>query len=291
MVFTSSDIPDQGGRVAIVTGGTAGIGYESVLALARKGALVIFTARSTARGEETLEKIKAAISAFAESFLARNLPLHILLLNAGVAMVPYRVIHGVESTLLINHVAHQHLALLLLPALERSAPSRVVAITSDAHSFYNKLDLDLPSAETYNSMAMYSASKVANILMVHGLRKQIKSPKVYVNSVHPGMVSTEIFRTGVHAEFLPWSIRGLVETVFRFFHSTFGYSLEQGALTQLYVSTSPDVEKNEWQGQYFTPIAKLDKASDFSRDTEQVDRLWKWTNDTITRILTETKQV
>ncbi|CAK4075294.1 unnamed protein product [Aphanomyces euteiches] len=206
-------------------------------------------------------------------------------------MVPYRVIHGVESTLLINHVAHQHLALLLLPALERSAPSRVVAITSDAHSFYNKLDLDLPSAETYNSMAMYSASKVANILMVHGLRKQIKSPKVYVNSVHPGMVSTEIFRTGVHAEFLPWSIRGLVETVFRFFHSTFGYSLEQGALTQLYVSTSPDVEKNEWQGQYFTPIAKLDKASDFSRDTEQVDRLWKWTNDTITRILTETKQV
>ncbi|CAK5238556.1 unnamed protein product [Aphanomyces euteiches] len=206
-------------------------------------------------------------------------------------MVPYRVIHGVESTLLINHVAHQHLALLLLPALERSAPSRVVAITSDAHSFYNKLDLDLPSAETYNSMAMYSASKVANILIVHGLRKQIKSPKVYVNSVHPGMVSTEIFRTGVHAEFLPWSIRGLVETVFRFFHSTFGYSLEQGALTQLYVSTSPDVEKNEWQGQYFTPIAKLDKASDFSRDTEQVDRLWKWTNDTITRILTETKQV
>ncbi|KAH9113458.1 hypothetical protein AeMF1_012342 [Aphanomyces euteiches] len=311
MVFTSSDIPDQGGRVAIVTGGTAGIGYESVLALARKGAHVIFTARSTARGEETLEKIKAAlapasfqveyavannedlqsISAFAESFLARNLPLHILLLNAGVAMVPYRVIHGVESTLLINHVAHQHLALLLLPALERSAPSRVVAITSDAHSFYNKLDLDLPSAETYNSMTMYSASKVANILMVHGLRKQIKSPKVYVNSVHPGMVSTKIFRTGVHAEFLPWFIRGLVETVFRFFHSTFGYSLEQGALTQLYVSTSPDVEKNEWQGQYFTPIAKLDKASDFSRDTEQVDRLWKWTNDTITRILTETKQV
>ncbi|CAK4075296.1 unnamed protein product [Aphanomyces euteiches] len=62
MVFTSSDIPDQGGRVAIVTGGTAGIGYESVLALARKGALVIFTARSTARGEETLEKIKAALA-------------------------------------------------------------------------------------------------------------------------------------------------------------------------------------------------------------------------------------
>ncbi|CAK4071591.1 unnamed protein product [Aphanomyces euteiches] len=108
MTYSARDIPDQSGRVAIVTGGTAGIGYESVLALARKGCHVIFTARSTARGEETLAKIKSvlepasfqveyavvnnedleSISAFAASVLARNLPLHVLLLNAGVSMVP-----------------------------------------------------------------------------------------------------------------------------------------------------------------------------------------------------------
>ncbi|CAK4652194.1 hypothetical protein LEN26_010047 [Aphanomyces euteiches] len=109
MTFSTNDIPDQSGRVAIVTGGTSGIGLQSVIALARKGCHVIFTARSTARGEETLGKIKSALSAatcqvefavannedlqsisdFAESFLSRNLPLHILLLNAGIAMAPY----------------------------------------------------------------------------------------------------------------------------------------------------------------------------------------------------------
>ncbi|CAK4075292.1 unnamed protein product [Aphanomyces euteiches] len=311
MVFSSNDIPDQRGRVAIVTGGTAGLGYESVLQLARKGCHVIFTTRSTARGEETLERIKAAlapepfqveyavannedlqsISAFAESFLACDLPLHLLLLNAGVCLVPYRVIHGVESTLFINHVAHHHLATLLLPALERSAPSQIVVVTSSAHATTNSLDLELPTAESYNSVIVYRVSKLANILMVHGLLKQIKSPNVFVNSVHPVVVATEIFRAGVQVEFLPWFIRGLAKAVIPIVHSACGYSSDEGALTQLYVSTSPDVAKNEWQGQYFVPIAKLDKSSELSRDPEQAERLWKWTTDVIATVLAETNKV
>ncbi|CAK4651889.1 hypothetical protein LEN26_010046 [Aphanomyces euteiches] len=125
--------------------------------------------------------------------------------------------------------------------------------------------------------------------MVHGLRKQIKSPKIYVNSLHPGVVATEIFRSGVAAEYLPRFLRGVVESVFHFFVSTFGYTAEHGALTQLYLATSPDVETNDWHGQYFTPIAKLNKATELSRDPELIDRLWKWTNDVITRVLAETK--
>ncbi|CAK4093946.1 unnamed protein product [Aphanomyces euteiches] len=168
MTFSTAEMPDQTGHVAIVTGGTAGLGFESVLELARKGCHVIFTARNKARGEETIPRLKqmlppaatsivenavadnadlASIEVFADAFLARNLPLHILLLNAGVAFAPYQEIHGVELTLFVNHVAHHLLATKLLPVLVRSAPSRVVIVSSGAHGTVKTLDLDLPGDE------------------------------------------------------------------------------------------------------------------------------------------------
>ncbi|CAK4073818.1 unnamed protein product [Aphanomyces euteiches] len=305
MAFSIANIPDQTGRVAIVTGGTAGLGYESVIALARKGAHVIFTARNASRGQEALDKVKAelapapfkvefavadntdlkSVEEFAESFLARNLPLHILLLNAGVAMKPYGVIEGVESTLFNNQVAHQYLAIRFLPLLERSGPSRVVVVSSDAHAFAKKIDLELPTEAEYSSFASYSESKLANNLLAHGLLQMADSSKVYINIVHPGIVVTDIFKTGVHFPHFPWLVRPVVEWLFGAFCYLAGSTPLKGALTQLYVATSPDIEKNEWQGQYFTPIAKLTKATDLSRDPQQVDRVWKWTNDVIACVL------
>ncbi|CAK4626668.1 hypothetical protein LEN26_019236 [Aphanomyces euteiches] len=305
MTFSIEDIPDQTGRVAIVTGGTAGLGLESVIQLARKGAHVIFTARSTSRGQEALEKIKAALApapckvefavaenadlasvdAFASDFLARNLPLHILLLNAGVSMRPYRVIEGVESTLFINQVAHQLLAIRFLPLLERSAPSRVVIVSSTAHESITTLDLELPSKSNYDSFTAYKTSKLANILLAHGLLQRTDRSKVFIDSVHPGNVASDIFKTGAHFPQFPWPIRPILERFFGFFFNLFGSSTQQGALTQLYVATSPEIIKNAWQGQYFTPVAKLDKATPTSRDPELVDKSWKWTNDVIARVL------
>ncbi|CAK4072595.1 unnamed protein product [Aphanomyces euteiches] len=212
MTFSIADIPDQTEKVAIVTGGTAGLGLASVISLARKGCPVIFIARSTARGEETLKKVSAALSpatfnvecgvadnedldsivAFANSFLARKLPLHILLLNAGLGTQPFRLIHGVESTLFVNHVAHQLLATRLLPVLETSAPSRLVIVSSVAHTFADTLNLNLTDPKAHHSLRAYGTSKLANIMMGHGLLKRINSANVFVNSVHPGEVSTEI---------------------------------------------------------------------------------------------------
>ncbi|KAH9119165.1 hypothetical protein AeMF1_008011, partial [Aphanomyces euteiches] len=74
-----------------------------------------------------------------------------------------------------------------------------------------------------------------------------------------------------------------------FYINRLGYTPEKGALTQLYVATSPDMEKNQWQGQYFTPIAKLDKATALSRDSEEIDRLWTWTNALIADVLAKKK--
>ncbi|CAK4072594.1 unnamed protein product [Aphanomyces euteiches] len=293
MTFSTAEMPDQTGHVAIVTGGTAGLGFESVLELARKGCHVIFTARNKARGEETIPRLKqmlppaatsivenavadnadlASIEVFADAFLARNLPLHILLLNAGVAFAPYQEIHGVELTLFVNHVAHHLLATKLLPVLVRSAPSRVVIVSSGAHG-------------TYSSLAAYSVSKLANIMMGHGLIQQIGSSKVYVNAIHPGIVATEGTKGNIALPQVPWILRPLAAAVFKLICALFGAKTENGVLTQLYVATSPDIEKNEWQGQYFTPVGKLDKAEAFSRDPEQIERLWGRTNDVVVRVL------
>ncbi|CAK4072596.1 unnamed protein product [Aphanomyces euteiches] len=307
MAFSIADIPDQTGRVAIVTGGTAGLGLQSVIALARKGCHVIFTARNATRGQEALDKIQATIApasckveygiadnedlasvaAFADAFLARNLPLHILLLNAGRGFGPYQAIHGVESMLFNNHVAHQLLAIRLLPVLKSSAPSRVVIVSSGLHALPTELDLDLPSEDKYNSMTAYGTSKVANILMGHGLLKQIGSAKVYVNSLHPGLVATPTPEKQFVLTQFPGFIGRFLGFLLKTYLRWFGVAPETGALTQLYLATSPEVEKNEWQGQYFTPLAKLDKATPLSRDPVQVERLWSWTNDVINRVLSK----
>ncbi|KAG9404234.1 hypothetical protein AC1031_005773 [Aphanomyces cochlioides] len=281
---------DQTGCVAIVTEGTAGLGFESVLELARKGCHVIFTARNQICGEETISRLKemllpsassnaeyaiadnadlASIEVFASEFLARNLPLNILFLNAGIGFALYREIHGIDSTLFVNHVAHHLLATKLLPVLVRSAPSRVVIVSSGAHA----------SAKTLLSNCL---EKPTNIMMGHGLIQHIGSSKVYLNSIHPGIVATEGTQGTIALPQVPWILRLLAAAGFKLICALLGAKTENGVLTQLYVATS---QKNEWQGQYFSPVGELDKATPLSRDPEQIERLWGWTNDVIARIL------
>ncbi|CAK4616181.1 hypothetical protein AeMF1_014492 [Aphanomyces euteiches] len=307
MPFSTADIPDQTGRVAIVTGGTAGLGLQSVIELARKGCHVIFTARNPTRGQEALEKIQAALAPtsfkvefaiadnadlpsivrFADAFLARNLPLHILLLNAGVGFTPYRAIHGVESTLFINHVAHQLLATCLWRVLEQSAPSRVVVLTSELHTKARTLDLNLPGKDKYDSTQSYSNSKLALILMAHGLVEHFGSAKVYVNSVHPGIVATDITNRPMEFAHL---LQVFASTLVKLLAMVYGATPQDGALTQLYVATSPDIVQHEWHGEYVVPIAKLDKASPLSNDRSEVKRLWTWTTAVIARVLAKSKE-
>ncbi|KAH9089369.1 hypothetical protein LEN26_019232 [Aphanomyces euteiches] len=272
MTFSIDDIPDQTGRVAVVTGGTAGLGLQSVIALARKGCHVIFTARVLLAVKKQSRKSNntdlASVSAFADSFLARKLALHILL-NAGVAMVPYNVVHGVESTLFVNHVAHQLLAIRLLSALKRCASARVVILSSSAHAMASSVDFNLPT----------------NNLFAQALLKRVDRSKIFVNIADPGLVTTDIMKNGLDVAHYPRLLQPIVQIVGRFIFYTFGTAPEKGVLTQLYLATSSDVEKNQWQGEYFTPVAKLDTATPLSRDPVQVDRLWHWTNDVIDRVL------
>lgn len=199
--FSVQHIPSQTGKVIIITGGTAGLGLASAVELVKKGAHVIITARSQERGEEVLQNIAKqmgalnggrvgdnfissfadggtgylefgvcahedllSVGAFATWFLEKRLKLDVLMLNAGIAMPPYKLIHGIESQLFVNHVAHHYLASLLLQKLIDSPQSRVVVISSDAHTFVTGLSLHTPQADTYGmGWEWYCNSKLANV--------------------------------------------------------------------------------------------------------------------------------
>ena len=297
--FDVASIPDLSGKVAIVTGGTAGLGLASAIELAHKGAHVIIGARNPERGEEAINSIRdalqkrnnkefvakieygiaehedlASMQSFVEWFLAKKLPLHILLLNAGVAFVPYRLIEGVESTLFINHVSHHYLTQLLLAKLKDSAPSRVVVVSSEAFRFVSSVNLDPPTPESHSRPKSYGSSKLANILFTRALQRRVENDGIIANAIHPGTVRTHIIDKA-----RGWSwIKAIVGFVLRWFGSTPAH----GALTQLYAATSPDIAARGLRGQYFVPVAKhVPRLPASATDDAAAERLWEWTEATI----------
>jgi len=164
-----SEIPDLTGKVAIVTGPTLkGLGYETSLELARKGAHVIMVGRSRTKGEKAVRELKkvlpdaraefaeldlaslASVESFAKAFLRRQLPLHILVNNAGIMASFFMLTQdGLESQFATNHLGHFLLTRLLLPVLETSAPARIVTLSSAAAYFpgvFSQLAKILPPA-------------------------------------------------------------------------------------------------------------------------------------------------
>jgi NAD(P)-dependent dehydrogenase (short-subunit alcohol dehydrogenase family) len=211
-----SEIPeDLGGQVCIVTGGTAGLGLASAQFLYERNAHVIITARNDERGKQALELISRqseesknkgkleygimdqksllSVKAFAEWFLKKNLPLHVLLLNAGIAVVPFELVGDkIESHFFVNHLSHYYLTRLLLDKIKSSAPSRIVAVSSDAHRIVrgNDMDWEALSNQKYDglqdSFYQYGVSKLANICFVKHLAEELKDAQVWVNASHPG---------------------------------------------------------------------------------------------------------
>ncbi|KAG9410110.1 hypothetical protein AC1031_018144 [Aphanomyces cochlioides] len=243
--------------LAIVTGSNPGIGLVTAREHAKKGCHVIVASRTRAKALATIESIKPlapdasklefmpldlldlkSVYAFADAFKARNLPLHILINNAGVMIPPFHLsADGIESQFATNHVAHHALTVALLPVLEASAPSRVVVVSSGAYTRAPKptgLDLDnLNNESLYSSWKWYGQSKIANIFCARELSRQLRERgvnNVYVNTLHPGVIRSELSRHG------SWLLRGLVQLA--------AMSVDNGAKTQLYLATSDDGVKN-----------------------------------------------
>ncbi|ETV90373.1 hypothetical protein H310_14827 [Aphanomyces invadans] len=286
--YTFDDIPDLRSKVAIVTGASSGIGLVTARELARKGCHVIFAGRSREKTLGVIHQVArslqtattqlefmhvdlmnlTSVHAFVNAFRHRNLPLHILINNAGVMAPPFTLSNdGIESQFATNHVGHHALTTGLLPILEASAPSRVVMVSSRAHVRAPGIDFtNLNNAQKYFSWNWYSQSKLANILFARELTRQLEVRNVmnvYVNVVHPGIVQTA---PTTHQHWLASLILSLFEL-----------EVDDGAKTQLYVATSDDIVTHNWHGEYFVPIAKLGATDSMGHNQVLGRKLWAFT--------------
>ncbi|HEX3823406.1 MAG TPA: oxidoreductase [Mycobacteriales bacterium] len=295
--WTAKDIPDQSGRVAVVTGANSGLGYVTARELARHGARVALACRNEARGREAVARIIAAvpdaevelrsldmaslasIRAFADGIQASYPAIDLLFNNAGVMAIPRRAtLDGFEMQLGTNHLGHFALTGLLLSLLVDRPGARVVTVSSNAHK-PGKLDFDdLMHERSYRRWRTYSDSKLANLLFAFELQRRlsaIDSPLISV-AAHPGTAATNLTNPGSQGNRIKQIVMSLGVRVI-------GQSEDQGALPQLYAATSPEVGG----GEYFGPngiaenrgYPKRVDSSSASKDSEAATRLWQLSED------------
>jgi retinol dehydrogenase-14 len=270
------------GKVVLVTGGTGGIGMATAEGLANLGARVVVVGRDRSKGEaataeikaksgnETVELMVADLSSQAEihrlarEFEANHDRLDALVNNAGAMYARrWETADGIEGTLAVIHLAPVLLTSLLFPMLQRSAPSRIVNVSSWAHR-RAKLDLDdLQTKEHYSPSAAYSRAKLINALWTYELARRFEGTGVTVNLADPGGASTQMTRS----EAMPWIFR----TINRLGAKVM--TTEKAARSSIYLASSPEVEGVN--GQYFDNNNKQVKSSKTSYDEETQKRIWE----------------
>lgn len=272
------------GKVCIVTGSNTGIGKETVRELAHRGARVYMACRDMKKCEEAREGIVLetrnkhvycrecdlssfeSIRRFAKSFNEEETCLNILINNAGVMRCPRMLTkEGIELQLGVNHMGHFLLTNLLLDKLKKSAPSRIIVISSLAHTRGDINLTDLNSDSSYDGGKAYSQSKLANVLFTRELAKRLEGTGVTVNALHPGVVDTEITRhMGLFNSFISGFI--VKPIVWPFLKNP-----KSGAQTTLYVALDPELDKVS--GLYFSDCAPKDCADQAKNDTVSK---WLW---------------
>ena len=299
---------DLSGRIAIVTGGNAGIGLETTKALAAAGATVIVPARDVAKANKNLDGIKnveieamdlskpETIDAFAEKFLASGRPIHLLINNAGIMWVPLqRNGRGIESQLATNYLGQFQLVARLWPALKEAKGARVVNVSSLGHHMA-PFDFNDPNFERrdYHTLLAYGQSKTASNLFALELDNRAKEFNVRAYSLHPGSIAgtelardadIEIFKQmGFFDEsgnMRPEILAGLK-------------TIPQGAATSVWVATSPlldniggvyceDVDVAELLSEDPTVLNNSNQhqrgVQQYSLDANNANRLWSLTEE------------
>jgi retinol dehydrogenase 14 len=270
------------GKVVLVTGGTGGIGKATAEGLANLGARVVFVGRDRSKGEAAAAEIRAKsgneavglmvadlcsqaeIHRLAREFEADHDRLDALVNNAGAMYARrWETEERIEGTLAVIHLAPVLLTSLLLPMLQRSAPSRIVNVSSWAHR-RAKLDLDdLQSKKNYSPSAAYSRAKLINVLWTYELTRRLEDTGVTVNLADPGGASTEMTRS----EAMPWIFR-IINRLGRKVMTP-----EKAARSSIYLASSPEVEGVN--GGYFEPPEKRVESSKASYDRAAQKRVWE----------------
>ena len=292
--WSVADIPSLNGKLAIVTGATGGLGYETALALVRAGAEVLVTGRNEEKGRVAIEQINravpsakmrfamldlaslASIRAFAESMLANGRPLDLLINNAGVMDLPTRRLtdDGFELQFGTNHLSHFALTALLLPLLRIAQAPRVVNVSSLAHRG-GKIDFaNLQAERKYNSWPAYQQSKLANLLFTFELQRRSDAYGwgLMSNAAHPGFARTDLIPNGP-------GTGGLKGIGMKALGSLMSHSAAAGALPTLYAATAPEAVPNGYYGpngiyELKGPVAPA-KVLPQAKDQAVARKLWE----------------
>jgi len=287
--WTTADIPDQTGRVAVVTGANTGLGLSTARALAGAGAEVVMAIRNPDKGEAARAEILAdhpdatvqlhaldlasldSVRTTAAELLERHDRLDLLVNNAGVMYTEWQTTaDGFEYQMGINHLGHFALTNLLLDRLMATDGSRVVSVSSVGHKVKSKLDpATMMSDEKYDRVAAYGRSKLANLLFTYELQRRldVAGSSTAALAAHPGVSKTELTRNS------PAPIRFLER-----FSGPFLQTADNGALPQLRAATDPTAVGGQYYGpdgfQEFRGEAVVVESSARSHDTDLQRALW-----------------
>jgi NAD(P)-dependent dehydrogenase (short-subunit alcohol dehydrogenase family) len=294
--WTCNDIPPQTGRLAVVTGATGGLGYETALALAGAGAEVVLTGRNETKGNAALAAIRArypraliayqhldlaslaSVREFVERLMAEHNALDLLINNAGVMTPPTRkeTADGFELQFGTNYLGHFALTAQLLPALRKAAGPRVVNLSSIAHKLRAAIHFDdLQWTRRYDPWPAYAQSKLAMLMFAFELQRRSDANGwgLLSNAAHPGFARTDLIANGPGEYSLAnlvgrWTVQPLMSQ-----------SAAAGALPTLYAATAPDAKPGGYYGptglfETKGPVGEAAIASS-ARDKAVSARLWQ----------------
>jgi NAD(P)-dependent dehydrogenase (short-subunit alcohol dehydrogenase family) len=292
--WTIENIPDLTGKIALVTGGNSGLGYECVKVFASKGANLVLSCRDLEKGNAARESILqelpdaqvevmgldlanlSSIHQFAVDFTSHYDNLHILINNAGVMATPHRTtVDGFELQFGTNHLGHFALTGLLMDVLLRTPKSRVVTVSSNAERF-GWIDFkNLKGERFYERWIAYCQSKLANVLFAYELQRRLNAigAKTISLVAHPGYTVTGL-RTELMGKKTPLLLRILAT-----FFERISQDVEMGVLPLLYAATDPKVSGGEYYGAggffQIRGYPKQVRSSKKSYNRELARRLWE----------------
>lgn len=271
------------GKTAVVTGATGGLGRETSMALAERGARLVLVARNRAKAERLAAdiaartgneqvslvvadlSIQAQVRGAADEVLATGEPVHVLLNNAGAVFGSPRRLSddGIEMTFALNHLAYFMLSVLLLDRLRASAPARIVNVASDAYKdAKGPFDFDDVNAQArYSGLRQYAQSKLANILFTRHLARHLEGTGVTVNAATPPRLTATGFARNLHP----------VANVALRAAAPLLLSPAKGARSLVHLCASPEVEGVT--GTYWSGMRQPDLTPAATSDADAA-RLW-----------------